>query len=147
MDVRMPRRSGIEACFAIKELVPSTKIVMLTISDEESDLYDAVRAGANGYLLKDVPGEEIADGLRAVQAGQSLISPSMASKLLSEFCPHDQEARGKADHPGPSADRARARGAQAGGARHGQQEALLTGSVAIAGVDKRPNAGTVGPFG
>ena len=85
MVVRMPRRSGIEACFAIKELVPSTKIVMLTISDEESDLYDAVRAGANGYLLKDVPGEEIADGLRAVQAGQSLISPSMASKLLSEF--------------------------------------------------------------
>jgi len=85
MDVRMPRRSGIEACLAIKELVPSTKIVMLTISDEESDLYDAVRAGANGYLLKDVPGEEIADGLRAVQSGQSLISPSMASKLLSEF--------------------------------------------------------------
>ena len=85
MDVRMPRRSGIEACMAIKELVPSTKIVMLTMSDEESDLYEAVRAGANGYLLKDVPGEEIADGLRAVQSGQSLISPSMASKLLSEF--------------------------------------------------------------
>ena len=60
---------------AIKELVPSTKIIMLTISDEESDLYEAVRAGANGYLLKDVPGEEIADGLRAVQSGQSLISP------------------------------------------------------------------------
>ena len=85
MDVRMPRRSGIEACMAIKELVPSTKIIMLTMSDEESDLYEAVRAGANGYLLKDVPGEEIADGLRAVQSGQSLISPSMASKLLSEF--------------------------------------------------------------
>ncbi|HET7475571.1 MAG TPA: response regulator transcription factor [Dermatophilaceae bacterium] len=85
MDVRMPRRSGIEACSAIKEVVPSTKIVMLTISDEESDLYEAVRAGANGYLLKDVPGEQIADGLRAVQSGQSLISPSMASKLLSEF--------------------------------------------------------------
>jgi DNA-binding NarL/FixJ family response regulator len=85
MDVRMPRRSGIEACTAIKELVPSTKIVMLTISDEESDLYEAVRAGANGYLLKDVPGEQIADGIRAVQTGQSLISPSMASKLLSEF--------------------------------------------------------------
>jgi two-component system NarL family response regulator len=81
----MPRRSGIEACLAIKELVPSTKIIMLTISDEESDLYEAVRAGANGYLLKDVPGEEIAEGLRSVQAGQSLISPSMASKLLSEF--------------------------------------------------------------
>ena len=65
--------------------MPSTKIIMLTMSDEESDLYEAVRAGANGYLLKDVPGEEIADGLRAVQSGQSLISPSMASTLLSEF--------------------------------------------------------------
>jgi len=85
MDIRMPRRSGIEACTAIKEIVPSTKIVILTISDEESDLYEAVRAGANGYLLKDVPGEEIADGIRAVAGGQSLISPSMASKLLSEF--------------------------------------------------------------
>ena len=85
MDIRMPRRSGIEACTAIKDVVPSTKIVILTISDEESDLYEAVRAGANGYLLKDVPGEEIAAGIRAVAGGQSLISPSMASKLLSEF--------------------------------------------------------------
>ena len=51
MDVRMPRRSGIEACLAIKELAPSTKIIMLTISDEEGDLYEAVRAGANGYLI------------------------------------------------------------------------------------------------
>src|SRR6185437_9061109 len=56
MDIRMPRRSGIEACKAIKDVAPSTKIVILTISDEESDLYEAVRAGANGYLLKDVPG-------------------------------------------------------------------------------------------
>nr|WP_235502180.1 response regulator transcription factor [Angustibacter sp. Root456] len=85
MDIRMPRRSGIEACTAIKDVVPSTKIVILTISDEESDLYEAVRAGANGYLLKDVPGEEIAAGIRAVAEGQSLISPSMASKLLTEF--------------------------------------------------------------
>ena len=85
---------------AIKELVPSTKIIMLTISDEESDLYEAVRAGANGYLLKDVPGEEIADGLRAVQSGQSLISPSMASKLLAEFAHDDQEARGAARDAG-----------------------------------------------
>ncbi|MGL5859039.1 MAG: response regulator [Angustibacter sp.] len=85
MDIRMPRRSGIEACTAIKDVVPSTKIVILTISDDESDLYEAVRAGANGYLLKDVPGEEIAAGIRAVAEGQSLISPSMASKLLTEF--------------------------------------------------------------
>jgi len=85
MDIRMPRRSGIEACSAIKGAVPSTKIIMLTISDEESDLFEAVRAGANGYLLKDVPGEDIADGIRAVMGGQSLISPSMAGALLTEF--------------------------------------------------------------
>jgi DNA-binding NarL/FixJ family response regulator len=85
MDLRMPRRSGIEACTAIKDVAPATKIVILTISDDEADLFDAVRAGANGYLLKDVPGEDIAAGIRAVFGGQSLISPSMASALLSEF--------------------------------------------------------------
>ncbi len=85
MDVRMPRCGGIEACAAIRERVPSARIVMLTMSDEESDLFEAVRAGANGYVLKDVPGDEIAAGIRAVQSGDSLISPSMASKLLAEF--------------------------------------------------------------
>ncbi len=69
MDVRMPRSSGIEACLAIKERVPSSRIVMLTISDEETDLFEAIRAGANGYLLKDVPGDEIAAGIRAVHTG------------------------------------------------------------------------------
>ena len=52
MDIRMPRSSGIEACRAMKELSPSAKIVMLTISDEEEDLFEAIRAGASGYLLK-----------------------------------------------------------------------------------------------
>jgi DNA-binding NarL/FixJ family response regulator len=96
MDVRMPHTSGIEACQRIKALVPSTKIIMLTMSDEESDLYEAVKAGANGYLLKDVPGEEIADGVRAVHNGDSLISPSMASKLLAEFA---QMSRRQGDRP------------------------------------------------
>jgi DNA-binding NarL/FixJ family response regulator len=101
MDIRMPRRSGIEACTAIKDVVPSTKIVILTISDEESDLYEAVRAGANGYLLKDVPGEEIADGIRAVANGQSLISPSMASKLISEFATMIKKSEERAQLPAP----------------------------------------------
>jgi DNA-binding NarL/FixJ family response regulator len=101
MDIRMPRRSGIEACTAIKDVVPSTKIVILTISDEESDLYEAVRAGANGYLLKDVPGEEIADGIRAVAGGQSLISPSMASKLLSEFASMIKKSEERPQMPVP----------------------------------------------
>ena len=85
MDIRMPRSSGIEACRALKDLAPSAKIVMLTISDEEEDLFDAIRAGASGYLLKDIPLDEVADTVRAVNGGQSLINPSMAGKLLTEF--------------------------------------------------------------
>ncbi|CAN5640012.1 response regulator transcription factor [soil metagenome] len=85
MDVRMPRRSGIEACTAIKDTVPSAKIVMLTISDEEADLYEAIKAGASGYLLKEISIDEVAASIRAVAGGQSLISPSMAGKLLTEF--------------------------------------------------------------
>jgi two-component system NarL family response regulator len=85
MDIRMPRSSGIEACRALKDVVPSAKIVMLTISDEEGDLFEAIRAGASGYLLKDIPLDEVADTVRAVDGGQSLINPSMAGKLLTEF--------------------------------------------------------------
>jgi DNA-binding NarL/FixJ family response regulator len=85
MDVRMPKRGGIDACTSIKDAVPSTKIIMLTISDEEADLYDAIKAGAMGYLLKEISIEEVASAIRAVHGGQSLISPSMASKLLNEF--------------------------------------------------------------
>ncbi|MBX6389809.1 MAG: response regulator transcription factor [Frankia sp.] len=85
MDVRMPKRGGIDATSAIKEAVPSAKIVMLTISDEEADLYDAIKAGAMGYLLKEISIDEVARDIRAVYNGQSLISPSMASKLLTEF--------------------------------------------------------------
>lgn len=85
LDICMPRRTGIEACSAIKEAVPSTRIIMLTGSEEETDLFAAIQAGANGYLLKTGPGEDIAAGVRAVASGQSLISPSMASALLAEF--------------------------------------------------------------
>jgi DNA-binding NarL/FixJ family response regulator len=85
MDVRMPRVNGIEAASRIRETLPSTKILMLTVSDEEDDLYEAIKAGANGYLLKEISVEEVASAIRAVVQGQSLISPSMASKLLNEF--------------------------------------------------------------
>jgi two-component system NarL family response regulator len=85
MDIRMPRRSGIEACAAIKEAVPSARIVMLTISDEEEDLFEAIKAGATGYLLKEIAIDEVPEAVRAVHGGQSLISPSMASKLITEF--------------------------------------------------------------
>jgi DNA-binding NarL/FixJ family response regulator len=85
LDVRMPKGSGIEACVEIKEVAPSARIIMLTISDEEADLYEAIKAGATGYLLKEISIDEVASAVRAVYDGQSLISPAMASKLLTEF--------------------------------------------------------------
>ena len=118
LDIRMPKRSGIEACLAIKEAVPSAKIIMLTVSDEEADLYEAVKSGASGYLLKDSSIEEVAQAVRVVADGQSLISPSMAVKLIDEF---KQMSRPERDHvPGPPAHRARARGAAAGRQGHEQ---------------------------
>ena len=101
MDIRMPRVSGIEATKAIAERVPGAKILMLTVSDEEEDLYDAIKAGATGYLLKEISIEEVATAIRAVVGGQSLISPSMASKLLTEFTSLTRKADERQSVPTP----------------------------------------------
>jgi two-component system NarL family response regulator len=103
MDIRMPKTSGIEAARAMKEAAPSAKIVMLTISDEEEDLFEAIRSGASGYLLKDIPLDEVAGAVRAVYGGQSLINPSMAGKLLTEFATlaRDQEEERPQQVPAP----------------------------------------------
>jgi len=86
LDVRMPGRSGVDVCAAIKEISPSTGIIMLTASDEETDLYASIKSGASGYLLKDGSTyDQVAEAVRLVASGQSLISPSMATKLLDEF--------------------------------------------------------------
>jgi two-component system NarL family response regulator len=101
MDVRMPKRSGIEATRAIAESVPAAKIVMLTVSDEEDDLYEAIKAGATGYLLKEISIEEVASAIRSVMSGQSLITPSMASKLISEFSNLSKKAEARQAVPVP----------------------------------------------
>jgi two-component system NarL family response regulator len=85
MDVRMPGLSGIDATQKIRESLPTVKVIMLTVSDDEEDLFGSIRAGAAGYLLKEISIEEVADAIRSVLRGESLISPSMASKLLAEF--------------------------------------------------------------
>jgi DNA-binding NarL/FixJ family response regulator len=85
LDVKMPHGSGIESCAAIKQSVPSAAIIMLTSSDEESDLYAAIKSGASGYLLKASSISEVGQAIRGAAAGQSLISPAMAAKLLEEF--------------------------------------------------------------
>ena len=85
MDVRLPTVSGIEAARRIRVAQPTVRILMLTESEDDEDLYGAVRAGATGYLLKEVAIDEIADAIRSVANGQALVSPVMTTKLLSEF--------------------------------------------------------------
>jgi len=87
MDVRMPRSSGIEACRAIKDVVPSAKIIILTMSDEEEDLFEAIRAGASGYLLKDIPLDELAEAVRRVHQGLRVIHPDLATEAWGETDP------------------------------------------------------------
>jgi two-component system NarL family response regulator len=85
MDVRMPGLGGIEATRRIRNAQPNVKIVMLTVSEDEEDLFAAIRAGASGYLLKELSIEEVAGTVRAVARGQAVVSPTMAAKLLNEF--------------------------------------------------------------
>jgi DNA-binding NarL/FixJ family response regulator len=92
MDVRMPVVGGIEAAGRLHAADPGTRILMLTMSDDESDLFQAIKAGASGYLLKDLPGEEVADAIRRVHDGQAIIPPGMAATLLQEFSRLSQEA-------------------------------------------------------
>jgi two-component system NarL family response regulator len=102
MDVRMPQLSGIEAARRIREMVPTVQILMLTVSDDEDDLYEAILAGANGYLLKEVSIEEVPEAIRAVTRGESHISPNMASKLLTEFKVLSDRADQRQETPAPS---------------------------------------------
>lgn len=86
LDIRMPDSSGIEAARALNRLLPTTKVVMLTSSDEEEDVYEALKAGASGYLLKETLLDDLANAVRVVAQGLGLLlSPSIASKLVTEF--------------------------------------------------------------
>jgi DNA-binding NarL/FixJ family response regulator len=82
MDLNMPGMSGIEATRGVLELVPEASVLILTISNDDARVVDAVRAGAQGYLLKDAPLEEIVAGIRAAAAGGSTIAPRIAGALI-----------------------------------------------------------------
>ena len=82
MDLNMPGMGGVDATRHITASAPLTKVVMLTISEEDSDVMDAILAGACGYLLKDSSIQDLMSGIRAASLGESLISPNIAAKVL-----------------------------------------------------------------
>ncbi|MDA0739563.1 MAG: response regulator transcription factor [Nitrospirae bacterium] len=85
MDVSMPGMNGVEATRIIKREMPQIGIVALTMYEDQQYIFDLVRAGAKGYLLKDSDSTEILAAIRAISKGESLIHPSVASKILAEF--------------------------------------------------------------
>ena len=85
MDLEMPGKGGVEATREIAAVAPLTRVVVLTISDQDSDVMDAVVAGACGYLLKDSTIQELLRGIQAASVGESLISPSIAGKVLQRL--------------------------------------------------------------
>jgi len=85
MDLNMPGISGVEATRQIAMIAPLTRVLVLTISDEDADVMDAILAGACGYLLKDASIQELITGIRAAAAGESLVSPVIATKMLQRL--------------------------------------------------------------
>ncbi|MBF8267761.1 MAG: chemotaxis protein CheY [Dehalococcoidia bacterium] len=103
MDIYMPRCNGLEATRLIKEEMPSIKIVMLTVSEDEQHLFETVKAGAEGFVLKNVEPEALLQMLRGLSRGEAPISPSMATKILAEFAqPHQTRETGRTS---PATDR------------------------------------------
>jgi DNA-binding NarL/FixJ family response regulator len=85
MDLNMPGMGGVEATRHISTIAPLTRVVMLTISDQDNDVIDAILAGACGYLLKDSSIQDLMAGIRAAARGESLISPTIAAKVLQRL--------------------------------------------------------------
>ncbi|QES49346.1 DNA-binding response regulator [Streptomyces venezuelae] len=85
MDIRMPEMNGLEATRQIVAADADAKVLVLTTFDLDEYVYQALRAGASGFLLKDASARQLADGVRVVAAGEALLAPSVTRRLLSEF--------------------------------------------------------------
>jgi DNA-binding NarL/FixJ family response regulator len=85
MDIHMPQMDGLEATRLIKLEMPATKIIILTVSDDDENLFEAVKSGAHGYLLKNMPSQQFFETLTGVANGDAPIQRGLAEKILNEF--------------------------------------------------------------
>jgi DNA-binding NarL/FixJ family response regulator len=85
MDVRMPRLDGVAATRKVREMCPDVQVIILTTFDDDEYVFEGLRAGAAGYLLKDVPSEQLAKAIRAAAKGEAFIHPSVTRKVVAEF--------------------------------------------------------------
>lgn len=102
MDIRMPRVGGLEATRRLKEEMPSTRVIILTVSEDEKDLFEAVQAGAQGYLLKNLSSSTVLDRLLEAAQGEAVFTPSLASKALLAL-----GGKEKKEHPDALTERER----------------------------------------
>lgn len=99
MDVRLPDRSGVEACREIRSADPTTRVIMLTSYADDEAVFGSIIAGASGYLLKEIRGQELVRAIETVAAGQSLLDPAVTQKILEKLKrlasgrPHDEIAQ------------------------------------------------------
>ena len=120
MDISMPVMDGLEATRRIKAEIPYVRIVILTVSDGERNLFEAVKSGAQGYLLKNIEPQALYGTLRGVVRGEAPCRGLMAARLLEEFARQSRQPA-PAAAPRRRADRAREGGARAGGPGQEQQ--------------------------
>lgn len=85
MDILMPKCNGLDAMIAIRDRMPDARVLILTVSESEDNLFRALRFGAQGYLLKSANIDEVADAVRKVAAGEVMLSPHIITKLIAEF--------------------------------------------------------------
>lgn len=100
MDIRMPKMTGLEATRIIRGEAPSARIVILTVSDDDDDLFEAIKAGAIGYLLKNLKARLLFDRLRGAVRGEAALSPLLAARVMDEFARQRRSEKAVPEAPG-----------------------------------------------
>lgn len=91
VDIGMPEMDGVTATYKIKKILPDTNIIVLTVYEDKPHIFEAIKAGAMGYLLKDASFDELIEAIRRVYIGEALIQPGIAAKVLKEFAALDKK--------------------------------------------------------